>query len=359
MYEVLGLFADAPIRWWISGGYALESHVGRSWRLHRDIDVGVVRSDAPLVARVLAGWDLRVAASGALSRWEGRELVDGENNIWARRHPDSPWQIDLTICDGTATHWVYRRDPTFQLPWIDAVLTTAHGVPYLAPELQLLFKSKDPRPKDNADVQVVIPLLGPRALALLDVRLRGHPWRSLVARYRRPVDARDVVEMVNLVESAGIAVWVDGGWCVDALVGEQTRDHADLDLAVPSRQHLLTREVLSARRFVCVLDEPHVAVFVDPAGVIIDLHAFDDTATVTGDDGIERYGPDGLPYEVAGMHGHGQIAGRTVRCITADTMARYMSGYEPDADDWHDVLLLHQRCGVPIPAGYERWTEPR
>lgn len=265
----------------------------------------------------------------------------------------------MTIGDGTATHWVYRRDPTLQLPWVDAILTTGHGVPYLAPELQLLFKSKDPRPKDNVDAEVMIPLLDGRALALLDVRLRGHTWRDLVARHRRPVGASDVVEMVDLLESAGIAVWVDGGWCVDALLGEQTRDHADLDLVVPSRQGVSTVEVLSARRFVCVLDEPHVAVFVDPAGVIIDLHAFDDTATVVGDDGIERYGPDGLPYEVAGMTGDGEIAGRTVRCITADTMARCMSGYEPDADDWHDVSLLNARCGVPIPPGYERWTEPR
>jgi hypothetical protein len=47
-----------------------------------------------------------------------------------------------------------------------------------------------------------------------------------------------------------------------------------------------------------------------------------------------------------------------VRCATAETLARYTSGYEPDADDWHDVSLLNERFGVPIPAGYERRAEP-
>ena len=37
----------------------------------------------------------------------------------------------------------------------EAVLTTADGVRYLAPEVQLLFKSKDVRGKDDVDRQRV------------------------------------------------------------------------------------------------------------------------------------------------------------------------------------------------------------
>jgi hypothetical protein len=53
------------------------------------------------------------------------------------------WCLDVTLAEGDSEAWVYRRDPRIRVPWPQAVLSTADGVPYLAPELQLLFKSKD------------------------------------------------------------------------------------------------------------------------------------------------------------------------------------------------------------------------
>ena len=50
------------------------------------------------------------------------------------------------------------------------------------------------------------------------------------------MEPEDVVEIVNALEREGIAVWLDGGWGVDALVGAQTRPHADLDLTVDRGQ---------------------------------------------------------------------------------------------------------------------------
>jgi lincosamide nucleotidyltransferase A/C/D/E len=35
---------------------------------------------------------------------------------------------------------------------------------------------------------------------------------------------------------AGIEVWVDGGWGIDQLLGEQTRRHEDFDLVVTSAE---------------------------------------------------------------------------------------------------------------------------
>jgi lincosamide nucleotidyltransferase A/C/D/E len=41
--------------------------------------------------------------------------------------------------------------------------------------------------------------------------------------------AQDAIEIVQLFEQNAIEVYVDGGWGVDALLGKQTRTHADLD----------------------------------------------------------------------------------------------------------------------------------
>ena len=34
------------------------------------------------------------------------------------------------------------------------------------------------------------------------------------------------------LENRKIKIWVDGGWCVDAHLGQQTRPHEDLDIAI-------------------------------------------------------------------------------------------------------------------------------
>jgi len=42
----------------------------------------------------------------------------------------------------------------------------------------------------------------------------------------------DAAELYSLLVDQGVGLWVDGGWGVDALLGEQTRPHKDLDIFV-------------------------------------------------------------------------------------------------------------------------------
>jgi lincosamide nucleotidyltransferase A/C/D/E len=42
----------------------------------------------------------------------------------------------------------------------------------------------------------------------------------------------DVDWYLDLFDRLGIGVWIDGGWGVDALLGEETRPHQDLDIIV-------------------------------------------------------------------------------------------------------------------------------
>ena len=178
--EIVEIFSPAPFRWWISGGWALELHFGRTWRAHEDIDVGVVRAELDAVYAHLSGWDLHVAAAGRLRPWHGQPLSSDaqQNNVWCRAKPDGPWLLDMTIGEGSDRGWVYRRDPSFQLPWRVAMSKTSDGVPYLAPDLQLLFKSKTPRPKDDVDAAEVIPELDEQERARLIEHLDpDHPWR--------------------------------------------------------------------------------------------------------------------------------------------------------------------------------------
>jgi hypothetical protein len=178
-------FETAPFRWWVCGGLALELWMGRSWRSHDDIDVGILRRDVGRAAALLESCSLFVAAAGVLSGFTGQVLSaeKHENNVWARERSTNRWVLDLLLDDGDDRTWIYRRDPTIRRPWSATVLVSATGLPYLAPELQLLYKSAKPRPRDGLDAATVIPMLEDERRAFLVRSLPAdHPWQAMLAR---------------------------------------------------------------------------------------------------------------------------------------------------------------------------------
>ena len=61
--------------------------------------------------------------------------------------------------------------------------------------------------------------------------------------------AEDVIAFVQLLNQQDIEVFIDGGWGVDALLGEQMRPHADLDIALEHKDVLQVRALLEARGY--------------------------------------------------------------------------------------------------------------
>jgi hypothetical protein len=181
--EVIALLDRAPFPWWFTGGHALALFTGRSWRSHADVDIGIRRVDASVVHGFLSSrLSLYVAAAGRLRSWHGEGLDEArsENNVWCRQG-DGPWVLDIAVGEGDDEDWVYRRDASLRRRWDKAVLQTGDGVPYLAPELQLLFKSKNPRPKDEQDLGEVLPHLdASRHAALGELLPDDHPWQPVV-----------------------------------------------------------------------------------------------------------------------------------------------------------------------------------
>ncbi|MFL5939492.1 MAG: nucleotidyltransferase domain-containing protein, partial [Gaiellaceae bacterium] len=82
----------------------------------------------------------------------------------------------------------------------------------------------------------------------------------------------DVLDVLRRLDAAGLAWWIDGGWGVDALLGEETRPHDDLDLIV--RREDLDRARALLPEFVRVEDDwwPARYVLRDASGRQIDFH---------------------------------------------------------------------------------------
>ncbi len=121
----------------------------------------------------------------------------------------------------------------------------------------------------------------------------------------------DVLHVIDLLEAAGVPVWVDGGWGVDALLGEQTRPHDDLDLALEHRDLVRFLQAMGDAGFRLLRDDgPFNKVLVDEAGRTVDYHVFDASATRRLETGVTVYGPMGLAYEVGAFEGRGAILGQ-------------------------------------------------
>ncbi len=177
------LFHSLRAPWWIAGGWALDLFAGRLTRDHADLDVEVLRRDQIEVRRCLAGWDLHTAANGVLQPWPPSEpLGDEIQSIWCRPTPSAPWALQIMFAETRGGDWVYRRLSTITRPLGEVGLRTPDGLPYLAPEIQLLYKAKSPRPKDDADFSMVLPLLSQAQWRWLARTLTeahpGLPWLS-------------------------------------------------------------------------------------------------------------------------------------------------------------------------------------
>jgi hypothetical protein len=161
------LLSPAPFPWWVAGGHALDLFVGHQTRIHADLDVSLLRADAPRWRAFLAGWDLHLAHAGVLTPWTEPEVAPPVNSAWCRPRLTEPWCLQAMFEEGTATEWICRRHPAIRVPWSDAVLRSAEGIPYLAPQLQLLMKATDTRSKDDADFAAVFRRLAPEAAGWL------------------------------------------------------------------------------------------------------------------------------------------------------------------------------------------------
>lgn len=157
--------------------------------------------------------------------------------------------------------------------------------------------------------------------------------------------ADDVLLLLAVLRRAEVAVWVGGGWGVDALLGEQTREHRDLDLMHRQDQETALLAALSAEGFAESLDQRPVRfVLTAQDRWEIDLHPLvfaADGSAVQASPEPER--PFVYP---AACFVTGTVRGTSVPCLSAEQQASFHQGYEPAERDLHDMAHLRRAFGV-------------
>ena len=162
--------------WWVAGGWAIDLAIGRQSRAHDDVEISVLYRDQEELRAALWSWELWVVDEGQLVPWHaGDELAMPRHQLWARRAATVPWSLEILFEVADEDHWVFRRDPRIRLP-LDAFGTVGGGLPIVAPEVQLLFKAKEPREKDHHDFHAALGVLTPEAVSWLRTALlMSHP----------------------------------------------------------------------------------------------------------------------------------------------------------------------------------------
>lgn len=166
------------------------------------------------------------------------------------------------------------------------------------------------------------------------------------------VTSIDVIDLYTTLENLGVEIWIDGGWGVDALLGKQSRHHQDLDIAIQQKDVPKLRQLLHARGYTEIKLEIARAwnfVLGDETGREIDVHVI-----VLDDQRNGIYGPaeNREMYPAASLTGIGLIEGRMVRCISAEWMVKFHSGYELKDKDFQDVSALCEKFGIALPPAY-------
>jgi hypothetical protein len=182
--EVTQRLQGVDVPWCVAAGWALDLFRGEQTREHEDLEIAVPVGRFDLVRAALADFEIEVVGSG--HRWPvDSAAFDVMHQTWVSDRDTGIYRLDIFREPHDGDTWICRRDETLRLPYDEIILTTSDGIPYLVPEIVLLFKAKHERPKDQADFAGALPLLSPgRREWLADMLDRVHPGHAWLSQLR-------------------------------------------------------------------------------------------------------------------------------------------------------------------------------
>jgi hypothetical protein len=182
--RVASLLQDVRCRWGVAGGWALDLFLDRVTRKHRDIDVAILREDQLVLQEYLVfrGWSCEYVHEGKLCPWQGGESLQlPSHEIWCRVQSGSVRRLEVLLNERQGDAFVFRRDARIIAPLGRTFIRSNSGIPILAPEIVLLYKSKRAvEPREQLDFSNALDALGAERrqwlFASLTVAEPGHVW---------------------------------------------------------------------------------------------------------------------------------------------------------------------------------------
>jgi len=184
---------DGP--WYIAGGWAIDLYLGGQRRDHKDVDIAIFRQDQLAIQAYFLdrGWKLwkYIGDSERVEPWSvGEQLTLPDRGIFAEPLDVAMPRMDILLSEQNGDRWYYHVDSRITHPIKTLGLRSDLGVPFLSPEIVLLFKARHVsiehpydlahQETDQKDFQDVRRFLTAERRAWLAEAIRllysNHPW---------------------------------------------------------------------------------------------------------------------------------------------------------------------------------------
>jgi len=174
---------DANFQWLVAGGWAIDLFLGHVQRVHHDVDI-IVECNAQMELQKYLldrNWKLITPFNKQFDPWPKHMRIELPcHQVHAHREDEF---IDILLSE-MGDVWRYRREPVIIRSKEKMSTKNENNIPYLSPELVLLFKSRNTsdheRTKDETDFKNALPQLDPERRAWLHWALMAtapnHPW---------------------------------------------------------------------------------------------------------------------------------------------------------------------------------------
>lgn len=200
--EINHLMKDVSVSWWIAGGWALDLHYGQQTREHGDMDILIRSEDLDALKKYLGeSYELFIADNGMLTQLEDSESLSvASGSLWVRKKQGTSWLFEIMLIDSENDEWIYKRDNQIKRSISRIGALTDDGIPYIKPEIQLLYKggSSVIREKDHKDLERLLPVLKKNEIKWLYYSLRQqfngkHPWLEIIHNKMKDLPAHTLV----------------------------------------------------------------------------------------------------------------------------------------------------------------------
>ena len=178
--DVAQRLAVVDVPWCIAAGWALDLFRGEVTREHEDLEIAVPAARFVEIRSAFASFDFDVVGSGHIWPLESAAF-DVMHQTWLRDRETGVYHLDVFREPHDGDTWICRLDERIRRPYAEIIARTPDGIPYLAPEVVLLFKAQHAdEPKNIVDLAGALPLLDEAQHAWLTRTLSlvhpEHPW---------------------------------------------------------------------------------------------------------------------------------------------------------------------------------------
>jgi hypothetical protein len=181
--QITARLAGLAAPWCVAAGWALDLFLGAERRKHGDLEIAIPAARWAEIRDRFPEYAFDAVDSGRIWQDATPDVLRATYQTWLRDRTTGDYLVDVFREPHDGETWICRRDPRIRLPYREIIRRTPDGIPFLAPELVLLFKAKHARPKDQADFDDTVPhLTAAQRETLAELVARVHPGHRWLAR---------------------------------------------------------------------------------------------------------------------------------------------------------------------------------